>query len=161
MGTLELESVSYDGKDIGVKASRAAIDSGTSLIAAPTAIAEQINKLIGATHVAGPEYMVDCSTLDSLGDISFSFGGHEYKLSPNDYVLKVTELGQTICLDSWASIFRPSPTFGSLETSSWVATTPSSTTETKPSVLPNPSRRQSRSLMCGSTSNDQISLNYC
>jgi len=105
--TLELESVSYDGKDIGVKASRAAIDSGTSLIAAPTAIAEQINKLIGATHVAGPEYMVDCSTLDSLGDISFSFGGHEYKLSPNDYVLKVTELGQTICLSGFMGIDIP------------------------------------------------------
>jgi len=105
--TLELASVAYDGKDLGVKASYAAIDTGTSLIAAPTKIATQINSLIGATTI-GPASTVDCSTVDSLKDMTFTFNGHDYVLSPEDYILKVSELGETVCMSGFMGIDVPS-----------------------------------------------------
>lgn len=104
--TLEMGSVAYDGKDIGLKASRAAIDTGTSLIGAPKKVAAQINSLIGATTL-GPASTVDCSTLDSLKDITLNFNGHDYVLSPEDYVLKVSELGQTVCMSGFMGIDIP------------------------------------------------------
>jgi len=96
--TLQLASISYDGKDVGAPSARAAIDSGTSLIAAPTDVAAKLNSLIGATHVVGPEYIVDCSTLGDLKDLVFTFNGVEYALSPTDYVLQVSQMGQTMCM---------------------------------------------------------------
>merc|ERR1711915_180832 len=62
------------------------IDSGTSLIAAPTKIAAKINSMIGATSM-GSASIVDCSTLSSLDDITFTFGNNDYVLSPEDYIL--------------------------------------------------------------------------
>jgi len=106
--TLELSKVSYGGKEVEIAAKTpSAIDSGTSLIAAPSKIAEEINTMIGATKVA-TAYIVDCSTLDSLKDMTFEFNNVEYTLSPNDYILKVTELGQTECMSGIMGIDIPS-----------------------------------------------------
>jgi len=105
--TLELSKVSYGGKEIEIAAtSPAAIDSGTSLIVAPSGIAADINSLIGATQV-GAGYIVDCSSIDSLKDLAFEFNNVEYTLSPNDYILKVTEMGQTECMSGISGMDIP------------------------------------------------------
>jgi len=105
--TLELSKVSYGGKEVEIDSkSPAAIDSGTSLLAAPSKIAEEINAMIGATKIA-TSYIVDCSSIDSLKDLTFEFNNVEYTLSPNDYILKVTEMGQTECMSGIMGIDVP------------------------------------------------------
>jgi cathepsin D len=39
-----------------------------------------------------------CKNLDQLPEIGFTLDGQYYPLAPEDYVLKVTQLGQTECL---------------------------------------------------------------
>lgn len=101
--TLYMDSVAYDGKDTGTCGGKCPtiIDSGTSLIAAPTAAADKINSDIGATKVANGEYSVDCSKIDSMKDITFTLNGESYALSGKDYVLKETVMGQTSCISGF------------------------------------------------------------
>jgi len=101
--TLYMDSVAYDGKDTGTCGGKCPtiIDSGTSLIAAPTAAADKINGDIGATKVANGEYSVDCSKIDSMKDITFTLNGESYALSGKDYILKETVMGQTSCISGF------------------------------------------------------------
>lgn len=69
--------------------SSAAIDTGSSLFAVPSETADKINKIIGGKKSWNGQYMVDCTTLDSLPLLKLHFGGVEYLLGGHDYVLKV------------------------------------------------------------------------
>ena len=68
----------------------AAIDSGTSLIVRPSAI---INPLIEGITVAQ-----DCTGVEDLPDISFTFDATTYNLTAGDYVLQVEQFGNTQCV---------------------------------------------------------------
>ena len=52
---------------------RAAIDTGTSLIAVPSEISTAINEGIGAKKDSEGIYTVDCDAVDSLPDVTFTF----------------------------------------------------------------------------------------
>ena len=68
--------------------SGAVIDTGSSMIVLEKALAEMINKQIGAKKNFGGQYVVECSTVSSLPDFSFFFGETRYTLKGSDYVLK-------------------------------------------------------------------------
>merc|ERR1719341_1009856 len=69
---------------------------------APSAsAASKLNTLIGATHIYGPEYIVDCGKISTLGDVTFTINGKAYPLSGKDYVLQETEMGETICMSGF------------------------------------------------------------
>jgi len=70
-----------NGEKIGITTKRAAIDTGTSLFAIPNAEAEIINKRIGAVKQNSGQYMVDCSTLDSLPTLELQFNGRTFPLT--------------------------------------------------------------------------------
>ncbi|KAI9218875.1 aspartic peptidase domain-containing protein [Blastocladiella britannica] len=96
----------------------AAIDTGTSLIAAPTKVADAINARIGATKSAFGQWTIDCSTLDSLPSIDFYFGGKAFPMAPTDYVLQVSGSpigggGGTQCISGFMGIEMP-PQLGQL-----------------------------------------------
>lgn len=82
-------------------------DTGTSLLAGPTAAVEKIQKLIGATPLAKGEYTIECSKIDSLPDVTFTLAGKDFVLKGSDYVLKVSQLGQTICLSGFIGLDTP------------------------------------------------------
>jgi len=108
--TLDMDSVGYGGEDTNTCTKGSCttiIDSGTSLIAAPTDAAKKINELIGATPVESGEYAVDCSTIDSMKDITFTLSGVPYALSGKDYILKETVLGQTTCISGFMGMDIP------------------------------------------------------
>ncbi|KAH8105845.1 endopeptidase [Cristinia sonorae] len=97
---VELTSVSLGEDTLELENTGAAIDTGTSLIALPTDIAEMINTQIGATRGWNGQYTVDCSTVPSLPDLTFSFGGKPFPLKATDYILEV----QGTCISSFTGM---------------------------------------------------------
>eukprot|EP00736_Rhodelphis_marinus_P014258 Rmarinus@m.21898 len=66
-----------------------AIDTGTSLITAPTPVVERVFKEVGVIfEIAGQGY-VRCSDIPSMPTLSFTFNGKNFELEAEDYVLNV------------------------------------------------------------------------
>jgi len=112
---VELEKVGFGDDELELENTGAAIDTGlppfilcprvfpnsciigTSLIVMPTDIAEMLNAQIGAKKSWNGQYLVDCSTVPGLPDLSFYFDGKPYALKGSDYVLEV----QGTCISSF------------------------------------------------------------
>ncbi|CDW88152.1 cathepsin d [Stylonychia lemnae] len=69
---------------------KAVIDSGTSVLVGPNSL---VNPLIKGITVND-----DCSGLDKLPTITFQIDNLDYTLTPNDYVLQVTQGSDTECV---------------------------------------------------------------
>lgn len=81
-------------------ATRAILDTGTSLLAGPTAEVMPLLTAMGATKVMPwiQEYKVDCSTVSTLPDLVFMLNGNSFTLTSSDYILQMTSRGTTTCL---------------------------------------------------------------
>lgn len=101
---VELTDFALGGKKLGQKA-RAAIDTGTSLIAVPSEISDAINESIGAKRGFRGIYTVDCDAIDTLPDVTFTFGGHDFPLSAKDYILQ----SHGACMSAFMGIDIPAP----------------------------------------------------
>ncbi|RXW24658.1 hypothetical protein EST38_g1144 [Candolleomyces aberdarensis] len=86
---VELEKVTFGDDELELENTGAAIDTGTSLIALPTDIAEMLNTQIGAKKSWNGQYQIDCAKVPSLPELSFHFGGKPYPLKGSDYILNV------------------------------------------------------------------------
>lgn len=73
------------GSDSVSQTKSAIVDSGTSLLAGPSAEIKVIADKLGAKSVMGKEYQVDCSA--TLPDLSFTLGGKDYSLKQADLIL--------------------------------------------------------------------------
>ncbi|KGG51581.1 hypothetical protein DI09_314p10, partial [Mitosporidium daphniae] len=82
-----------------------AIDTGTSLIAIPTADAEAIHSILGAKKTFGGAWTIPCSSLSSLPDFVLKFGGAEFALKPEQYVIQTAR----ICISGFMGIDIPPP----------------------------------------------------
>lgn len=92
---LDMEDIVFNGTSYKrTSPLLAIIDTGTSVIAGPTKVVEDMTKGFGP----GRQKQVDCSTLPSLPDFSVKFAGDTYVLKPEDYILKVTQGSQTACI---------------------------------------------------------------
>lgn len=54
--------------------------------------------------------MVDCDKVPSLPNISLSIGGKSYTLRPDEYILKISAIGQTACISGFQGIDLPPKT---------------------------------------------------
>ncbi|RDB22736.1 Vacuolar aspartic protease [Hypsizygus marmoreus] len=97
---VELEKVSFGDDDLELENTGAAIDTGTSLIALPTDMAEMLNTQIGAKKSWNGQYQVDCSKVPGLPELSFYFGGKPYPLKGSDYILEV----QGTCISAFTGL---------------------------------------------------------
>jgi len=97
---VELQKVSLGDDELELENTGAAIDTGTSLIALPTDIAEMINAQIGATKSWNGQYTVDCTKVPSLPDLTFTFGGKPFPIKATDYILEV----QGTCISSFTGL---------------------------------------------------------
>ncbi|XGW23508.1 hypothetical protein V3C99_005610, partial [Haemonchus contortus] len=83
---IQLGGIIINGQQI-IGPATAIVDSGTSLIAGPPALVQEIQQIIGA----GPSGSIDCSTISSLPSITFSIGGSQLEMSAQSYVIKYTD----------------------------------------------------------------------
>ncbi|KAH9943438.1 aspartic peptidase A1 [Epithele typhae] len=107
---VELEKVSLGDDELELENTGAAIDTGTSLIALPTDMAEMLNTQIGAKKGWNGQYTVDCANVPGLPDLTMYFGGKPYVLKGTDYILEV----QGTCMSSFTGIDINMPGGGSL-----------------------------------------------
>lgn len=81
------------------------LDTGTSLIALPSTLAELLNKQIGATKGFTGQYSVECDKRDSLPDLTFTLSGHDFTITPFDYILEVSGS----CISTFMGMDMPEP----------------------------------------------------
>jgi len=84
-------------------------DTGTSLLAGPTTIMDAINKAIGGIPVVDGEYLIDCKKIPTMPDVTITLGGINYVLTAEQYVLAVTEDGETECISGFIGLDVPPP----------------------------------------------------
>lgn len=83
----------------------AAIDTGTSLIALPSGLAEILNAQIGAKKGWSGQYSVDCDSRSNLPDLTFNLGGYNFTIGPYDYTLEVSGS----CISAFTGMDFPEP----------------------------------------------------
>merc|ERR1712072_858512 len=82
---VDLQGVTL-GSDSVSQTKSAIVDSGTSLLAGPTAEIKAIAAKLGASVILGKEYTVDCSK--DIPNLSFKLGGKEFALTKEDLTLQ-------------------------------------------------------------------------
>ncbi|KAL8909179.1 MAG: hypothetical protein Q9207_000353 [Kuettlingeria erythrocarpa] len=102
---VDLDSISYGDATAELDDTGVILDTGTSLIALPSTLAELLNKEIGAKKGYNGQYSIDCAKRDSLKDVSFTLTGHNFTITPYDYILEV----QGSCISSFFGMDIPAP----------------------------------------------------
>ncbi|KAL8721344.1 MAG: hypothetical protein Q9225_001956 [Loekoesia sp. 1 TL-2023] len=102
---VDLDSISYGDATAELDDTGVILDTGTSLIALPSTLAELLNKEIGAKKSFSGQYSIDCSKRDDLKDITFTLTGHNFTITPYDYILEV----QGSCISSFFGMDIPAP----------------------------------------------------
>lgn len=104
----KVDSMVFGGEDLCAGGCNAIADTGTSLMTGPTEMVAKIVAAAGATSAAGIA-IVDCAKIPSLPTFTITINGRAFPLTADQYVLKVTELGQTECLLGIMGMDIPAP----------------------------------------------------
>ncbi|KAG0182353.1 Vacuolar protease A [Apophysomyces sp. BC1034] len=102
---IEIQDIKFGGEAVDLEPVGAAIDTGSSLIVAPTTEATLINQEIGAKQDWRGQYIVDCSTIPDLPEFCFVFNGKDFCLTGEDYILKI----QDQCISGFMGMDIPEP----------------------------------------------------
>ncbi|KAL2014216.1 hypothetical protein VTN00DRAFT_1741 [Thermoascus crustaceus] len=102
---VDLDSIAFGDSVAELDNTGAILDTGTSLIALPSTLAELLNKEIGAKKSWTGQYSVDCDKRSSLPDLTFNLSGHNFTIGPYDYILEV----QGSCISTFMGMDFPEP----------------------------------------------------
>ncbi|WPH00339.1 Vacuolar protease [Acrodontium crateriforme] len=102
---VDLDAITFGDQTAEIDSTGAILDTGTSLIALPSTIAELLNKEIGAKKGFNGQYTVECTKRDSLPDLTFTLSGYNFTIGPHDYILEV----QGSCISSFMGMDIPEP----------------------------------------------------
>ncbi|CAD6577011.1 MAG: Vacuolar protease A [Alectoria sarmentosa] len=102
---VDLDAITFGDATAELDNTGIILDTGTSLIALPSTLAELLNKEIGAKKGYNGQYTVECSKRDELPDMSFTLTGQNFTIGPYDYILEV----QGSCISSFFGMDFPEP----------------------------------------------------
>jgi len=102
---VDLDAITFGDSTAELENTGAILDTGTSLIALPSTLAELLNKEIGAKKSFNGQYTVDCDKRDGLPDLTFTLTGHNFTISSYDYILEV----QGSCISAFMGMDFPEP----------------------------------------------------
>jgi len=102
---VDLDAITFGDATAELDNTGVILDTGTSLIALPTTLAELLNKEMGAKKGYNGQYTVECDKRDSLPDMSFTLSGYNFTITPYDYILEV----QGSCISSFMGMDFPEP----------------------------------------------------
>jgi saccharopepsin len=102
---VDLDSISFGDSTAELENTGVILDTGTSLIALPTTLAELLNKEMGAKKGYNGQYTVDCAKRDELPDMTFKLSGYDFAITPYDYILEV----QGSCISTFMGMDFPEP----------------------------------------------------
>ncbi|KAI7035423.1 Vacuolar protease, partial [Hortaea werneckii] len=69
---VDLDAITFGDQTAEIDSTGAILDTGTSLIALPSTLAELLNKEIGAKKSFNGQYTVECEKRDELPDLTFT-----------------------------------------------------------------------------------------
>lgn len=87
---VDFDSISFGDQTAEFENTGVILDTGTSLIALPSDIAEMLNAQIGAKKSWNGQYTVDCAKKTSLPDMTFTLSGKDFAITAEDYILEVS-----------------------------------------------------------------------
>ncbi|KAF1985801.1 Asp-domain-containing protein [Aulographum hederae CBS 113979] len=102
---VDLDAITFGDATAEIDNTGVILDTGTSLIALPSTLAELLNKEMGAKKSYNGQYTVECDKRDSLPDLTFTLTGHNFTIGPYDYILEV----QGSCISSFMGMDFPEP----------------------------------------------------
>ena len=102
---VNLDAITFGDATAEIENTGVILDTGTSLIALPSTLAELLNKEIGAKKSFNGQYTVECNKRDSLPDLTFTLTGYNFTIGPYDYILEV----QGSCISSFMGMDFPEP----------------------------------------------------
>jgi hypothetical protein len=92
---------------------KAVADTGTSLLALPSATAKQINSQLGCMpdplNPLECIFIKGCPDFDSLPNFEFTINGNIFTLRPKDYILKLSVLFEHVCVSGIMGFDFPPP----------------------------------------------------
>ena len=97
---INLDGIKAGGNTLDLTGVKAILDTGTSLLVGDTPVVDAITKVVGTVES-------NCSNVAGLPDVTFIADGQSYTLTSNDYVLKVTEAGETECMLGFEAMAMP------------------------------------------------------
>ncbi|XP_066564889.1 cathepsin D [Amia ocellicauda] len=107
--------IALDGVSVGNQLSlckggcQAIVDTGTSLMVGPSQEIRALQKAIGAYPLLMGEYLIDCKKIPSLPVITITIGGKPFNLTGEDYILKESIAGVSVCLSGFLAMDIPPP----------------------------------------------------
>ncbi|KAK7419553.1 aspartic proteinase precursor [Neonectria magnoliae] len=103
---VDLDAITFGDEVAEQENTGAILDTGTSLNVLPSALAELLNKEIGAKKGYNGQYTVECDKRQTLPDITFTLAGSNYSLPATDYILEVSGS----CISTFQGMDFPEPT---------------------------------------------------
>jgi len=88
---------------------KSVVDTGTSLLALPVAMAKIVNGKLGCSQLPNGEcmFITGCPNTATLPDLDFTIDSVVYTLKASDYILKISEGGQSACISGIMGIDVP------------------------------------------------------
>jgi len=102
---VDFDMIAYGDDAAELERTGVILDTGTSLNALPSQLAEMLNAQMGAKKGYNGQYSIDCAKRDSLPDVTFGLGGYNFTLGPYDYTLEVSGS----CISTFFGMDMPEP----------------------------------------------------